>query len=118
MGAGRSADFWRILANASRKVDGVRTIERCEHGTYARPQSVNEHVEGQLRALVSAAHGSYDFSHIAGEPGNSEQARLRIQDFIQSVGIGTTFASQVGENPRVHGSRARAHHQSCFHSRQ
>src|SRR5689334_18719608 len=77
---------------------------------------MHEHFESQFGSRVSGLHGGDDLAHVAGDSGNSEQARFRVQQIVELLSGGFSLAHQVGEDSGVERARSCAHHQSVKRS--
>ena len=56
--------------------------------------------------------GGENLPHIAGNSRHAEQSRLLIKDLVKLLARDLSLSYQIGKDARIHGARARAHHET------
>ena len=68
--------------------------------------------KASLARSFPAFHRGDDFSHVAGDAGNPQQAGFFVQQIVEGLSAEIVFAHQVSEYAGIDGARTRAHHQA------
>src|SRR5262249_12787861 len=98
-----------VLSDTGCEHQGVQAAERRRKRAHLAPDAIHVEVDGELRPGIV---GGEELPHVAGDPGDAEQARLVVDQLLDGARIHPALVHQVEQHARIEGAAARAHRQA------